>query len=108
MTTKTVNWSAEVVDTLTARYDEGRGETIAQLAQTFGKSEAAVRGKLVNLGIYKAKEKQAVGGASSVRKIHLVAKLAELLEVEKTALESLESAKKETLELLIQKLQVTE
>lgn len=98
MTTKTVNWTNEVVAKLTAEYD---GQNIDQLATKFGKSVAAVRGKLVSLGIYQKQEPRAVGGASAVRKMALVRELATSMGVEVAEVESLEKAKKETLDLLL-------
>ena len=108
MTAKNVNWSVEAVALLTEKYAGGEGASVAELAKELGKSEQAVRGKLVNLGVYKTQEKRAVGGASSVRKTQLVKVLAEKLGVTAAELESLEAAKKETLQLLIEKLTVTE
>ena len=101
MTTKTVkavNWSAETVEKLTAAYT---GDNVEQLAKDFGKSVAAVRGKLVSLGIYQKQEPRAVGGASAVRKMALVRELATSMGVEVAEVESLEKAKKETLDLLL-------
>ena len=56
MTTKTVkavNWSAEAVAVLSTEYT---GSNLGELATKLGKSEHAVRGKLVSMGIYKPKK----------------------------------------------------
>ena len=96
--TKAVNWSAETVEKLTAAYT---GDNVEQLAKEFGKTVPAIRSKLVSLGIYQKQEARAVGSASAVRKLQLVKQLAEQLGVELEEVESLEKAKKETLELLV-------
>ena len=96
--TKAVNWSAETVEKLTAAYN---GSNIEQVAKELGKTVPAVRSKLVSLGVYQKQEPRAVGGASAVRKLQLVKQLAEKLGVELEEVESLEKAKKETLEMLV-------
>ncbi len=106
MTTKTVkaqNWSDETVAKLTSAYAEN--QNLTELSVQFGKTVPALRSKLVSLGIYKAQEKRAVGGASSVRKIQLVKQVAQLADVDFAEIESLEKANKEALETLINVLQ---
>lgn len=95
---KAVNWTDETVAKLTTEYT---GSNLKELAVALGKSEAAVRGKLVSLGIYQKQEPRSVGGASAVRKMALVREVANAMGVEVAQVESLEKAKKETLELVL-------
>lgn len=97
--TKAVNWSDEMVASLTGRYQSG--ENLDNIAKDLGKSVAAVRGKLVSLGIYQKAEAKAVGGASQVRKGHLVRDIAKHMGVDVEKIESLEKARKEDLELVL-------
>jgi hypothetical protein len=99
-TVKAVNWTAETVEMITEKHLQGvEIETIATEA---GKTVAAVRSKLVSLGVYQKQEAKAVGGASSVRKIQLVKQIAESLNQEIEAIESLEKASKEALLLVLE------
>lgn len=63
-TAKTVNWTPETTAKLVAAY--GKGETpLKELAAMFGKSEAAVRGKLVSEKVYVAKTKPETASKAS-------------------------------------------
>lgn len=97
--TKVVNWAETTVAELTEKYTAGK--SVDELAQELGKSSAAIRGKLVSLGIYQKAEARTVGGASQVRKGHLVRDIAKRMGVELSKVESLEKARKEDLELLL-------
>lgn len=97
--TKMVNWSESAVAELTEKY--ATGATVAELAKQMSKSEAAIRGKLVSLGVYQKAETRSVGGASQVRKGHLVRDIAKQMNVSVEAVESLEKARKEDLELVL-------
>lgn len=96
---KAVNWSAETTEQLVAAYAETKD--LAVIAQKFGKTVPAIRSKLVSLEVYQKQEPRAVGGASSTRKIQLVKQIAGLMNQNVEAVESLEKANKEALELLI-------
>ncbi len=100
MTTKTVAWSAEVVAALTAAYAENKD--VKALAAQFGKTESAVRGKLVSLGVYVKKEAAAAGSASTAnRKVTVVKQIAQNLGLAVEVIESLEKANKEALEAVL-------
>ena len=59
-TTKAPNYTAEQVSEMTAAYvANATKETVKLLAEKFGKSEAAIRMKLVSLGVYKKAEREA-------------------------------------------------
>jgi len=104
-TVKAVNWTAETVAKLTEAY---ASETnLEVLSKEFGKTVPALRSKLVSLGIYQKQETRAVGGASSVRKIQLVKQIAECLNQEIEAVESLEKASKEALLLILEAVTAT-
>ena len=107
MTTKTVavkTWTEETAAALATAYESGK--TVAELATQFGKTEAAVRGKLVSMKVYQKQEVKAVGGASAVRKTHLVRTLAERLGLTFESVESLEKASKGALEALLKATEV--
>jgi hypothetical protein len=65
-----------------------------------GKSAAAVRSKLVSLGVYEKNEPRKVGGASSTRKIEIVHAIETMLSKDRDSLASLEKASKAELDAL--------
>lgn len=76
-------------------------DTLTEIGKLLGgKTAAAVRGKLVSLGIYQKGEPKAVGGASSTRKSQIVTGIEVLASMPKGSLESLEKASKPQLEAL--------
>jgi hypothetical protein len=98
MTTKTPNWTDAEVATLKQAYSEN--QNLTELSKTFGKTVPALRSKLVYLGVYE-KQQATKAGASAVRKVTLVGQLAKRLGVDAEAVQSLEKANKEALELLL-------
>ena len=93
-------WSDAITAKLIASYN-GDNSELKTIAAELGKTIPAVRAKLVNLKVYQKPEAVAkVGGASSVRKAHLVRDIAKLVAMESDDLESLEKATKPTLEAL--------
>ena len=101
MTTKTVkavNWSAEAVAVLSTEYT---GSNLGELATKLGKSEHAVRGKLVSMGIYKTKEAVAKTATAKVSRKDLVTELASALGVTVEQVISLEKAKHDELAKLV-------
>lgn len=97
------------VSTATAQYTEAQtaevvkayteGQTIEAIATAIGKSARSVIAKLAREGVYKAKDKAKVG-SERVTKAMLVAKIAAAVGASEEALESLEKASKEALELV--------
>lgn len=94
--TKVTAWNKENTAKLVAAY--ANGETpMKELALMFGKSEAAVRGKLVSEGVYVKKEK-ATSAASRSTKGEYVNAIRILTGL--TGLDSLENANMKDLEKL--------
>lgn len=98
-------WDEKTEAALQARYEkEGSPSDTAVLtaigADFGGKSAAAIRGKLVSMGIYQKGEPKAVGGASSTRKIEIVNSIEILLSKPKGSFASLEKASKAELDTL--------
>lgn len=95
--TANVNYTAEQVETMVARFKAGTA--IETIAEEIGKSTRSVIAKLSREGVYVAKVKS-TPKSERVTKADLVAKIAAKYEVEAKALESLEKASKEALEIL--------
>lgn len=98
-------WNKDRTAELVAAYNEGNGKSVAELAKQFETSIPSVRSKLVSEGVYVKQEPRAVGGASPTRKINLVRTLETALGASKNTLTSLEKAKKEELETLLEMVQ---
>jgi len=94
MTTKTTGWTKDTAAKLVNAY--AKGETpLKELASLFGKSEAAIRGKLVAEGVYIAKataaKTQAKGSKTEfVEAIRILTGLTGLESLEKANLADLE------------------
>lgn len=97
MTSKTVNYTAEVTAEVVERYIAG--EAVESIAASVGKSVRSIVAKLSREGVYKTKAEKAKA-ESRVTKADLIAKIAEKRGVEAEKLESLEKATKEALEIL--------
>lgn len=94
-------WTEEAVEKLTTEYNgQADNERLAEIGEQFGVTAHAVRSKLVSMKIYEKNEPRSVGGASSIRKAHLVRKVANALNAQ--GLESLEKATKQDLETLLE------
>lgn len=92
-------WTPELEAKLEASYT-GK-EMNDQLGNLItGKTAAAVRSKLVSMGLYEKNDPRSVGGASSTRKIEIVNAIEILLSKEKGSFASLEKASKPELEAL--------
>lgn len=100
MTTQTVNYTAEQTAQLVAQYQAG--ETVEQLAETFGKTVRSVVAKLSREGVYQAKTK--VTGQTRVKKAELVDSIAAVCGANPEAFDSLEKANHEVLEAILQNL----
>lgn len=95
-------WPSDVTNKLEQLY-EGDNEAIPEIAETLDKTVAAVRAKLVNMKIYvKPETPRKVGGASSIRKAHIVRDIAKVVDIPHDSLESLQNATKPTLEALLE------
>lgn len=98
-------YTEEVTTALAEKYqaaqdDEARAEVVKQAAQDLQVKEASVRAKLVNLGIYKAKERTTKTGEKIETKAEIVAQIAKSLGVQEDVVDSLEKATKPVLKLL--------
>ena len=96
-------YTEAVVEKMVAEYrnakDAGeRADVVRDFAETLKVKEASVRSKLVNLGVYVAKAKEAKKG--SVTKADIVAKIAKVLNVTEEAAGSLENSNKSILKLV--------
>lgn len=83
-----------------AESDEVRASVVTSLADELGVKVQSVRAKLVNLGVYKAKERTTKTGEKIESKAEIVAQIAVSLGVEEEVVESLEKATKPVLKLL--------
>lgn len=102
---KAMNYTPEQTAELVAAYTnatdfESKSGVIAAFAESFGKSVASVRQKLVREGVYEKKEYLTKQGAKPESKESLSAEIAELLETTEEAAESLTKANKKILVLI--------
>ena len=97
-TTKVVNYTDEMVETIVSVYEAApERATVDALAEKFGKTPRSIIAKLSTLGIYKAPARVTKTGAPVVKKEALVAEINNKLGVE---LPSLVKANKQDLEAL--------
>jgi hypothetical protein len=97
-TTKVVNYTDEMVETIVAVYEAApERATVDALAEKFGKTPRSIIAKLSTLGIYKAPARVTKTGAPVVKKEFLVAEINSKLGIE---LPSLVKANKQDLEAL--------
>lgn len=94
MTSKTVNYTAEVTAEVVERYIAG--EAVESIAAAVGKSVRSVVAKLSREGVYKAKAEKAKA-EKGVTKASLIEAIAKEVGVASEKLESLEKATKEAL-----------
>jgi hypothetical protein len=80
-------------------------ETVAILAERFDKPEKSIISKLSNLGVYKRKVYVSKSGEPPIKKEAYIERIANLLDVEYSLLESLEKATKYSLVLMDKKIQ---
>ena len=93
------NWSKESEQALQSVYTGNEmNDQLGKLVE--GKSAAAVRSKLVSLGVYEKNEPKAVGGASGTRKLEFVRGIETMLSMKTGSLDSLEKSRKDELEAL--------
>ena len=99
------NYTEEQVTTLVAAYKAAETEaerlaTVAAYAETFGKTPASIRAKLVREGVYIAKEYKTKTGDKPESKDDIVTDIARTLGVTVDAVGSLEKATKKALRLI--------
>lgn len=96
-------WTSEVTEKLVTDYSAavdaagGKAVDLTGFADQYGVSVHSVRSKLVSAKVYVKAEAKAVGGASTVRKIHIVKRLEDATGL---TLTSFEKATKTELEAL--------
>ena len=88
MTTKTVNYTAEMTASMVADY--AAGASVEAIAEKTGKTVRSVVAKLAREGVYKAKAEATK--AARVKKDVLVARIAELVGRDEEVMASLEKA----------------
>lgn len=91
-----------VVDRMVEAYeaaetDEARATVVSDVANELGVKVASVRAKLVNLGVYKAKQRVTKTGEKVESKSAIVRDIANMMGVAEESVESLEKATKPTL-----------
>lgn len=102
MTTKKFEWDEKTSESLKNLYVVEK-KTLAELATKFGRTEASIRAKLTNLGVYEKPVKDATkkdGKVTSSAKSEIVTNLAILLGLKLEDLASLEKATKNDLQNL--------
>ena len=77
-------------------------ETVAELAEKYGKSEKSIIGKLSKEGVYKREVYKSKTGDLPVLKNAMVADIAGYLEVEVEDLSGLEKTPKQTLKIMLE------
>jgi hypothetical protein len=100
--TKKFEWTEETSAKLQNLYVAEK-KTLAELAKVFGRTEASIRAKLSNLGVYEKPVKDATkkdGETKSSAKAEIVVNLAILLGLKMEDLASLEKATKNDLQNL--------
>ena len=96
-----VNYTEEQVKHMVAEYTSNpTRETVENLAEELDKSVKSIIGKLSREGVYKKTEYLTKTGEKPITKLELVEELAELLEINSTALAGLEKAPKSALKAL--------
>ena len=98
-------YTDEVVARLSDAYvaadsDETRANVVEDFAAELGVKVQSVRAKLVNLGLYVAKQRKAKDGSEVETKAKIVESIAEMIGVPSETIESLEKATKPTLKLI--------
>jgi len=98
MTSKIVNYTAEVTAEVVERYNAG--EAVESIAVAVGKSVRSIVAKLSREGVYKTKAKAKAEKGAVVTKANLIEAIANEIGVASEKLESLEKATKEALALV--------
>lgn len=97
-TTKAPAYTPEMVETMKAEYlAASTAETVKALAEKFGKSVPQIRAKLVNLGVYKAKEYVTKTGEKPAKKDDTATAIGNVLRLSDGETDSLAKANKTAL-----------
>ena len=104
-TTKAPAYTAEMVEIMKSEYAAAStAETVTALAERFGKSVRQIRAKLVNLGIYKAKEYTTKTGEKPVSKDATADAIGRILLLSDGEVDSLAKANKSALNKVLKAL----
>ena len=109
MTKKAENYTPEMTATIINAYtsadsDESRKNTVAAMAEKFGKTVASVRMKLVREGVYVKATATDKNCKEITKKGELVTKIANRCNVRPELFDSLEKANKAVLEAILNRL----
>jgi hypothetical protein len=98
MTTKSKTaYTPEQTQELIELWDNGKGQTVEQLAKHFGKPNASVIAKLSRLEIYVKPEKTPEEKTATFRKDSLATEISNLVEMDENAADSLTKVNKSAL-----------
>ena len=99
------NYTDEMVSQMVQSYQEQPNlETVASLAQEFGKTTRSIIAKLSREGVYKAQPRTTKTGEPVVRKDELVAEIATMLGIDDSTIATVSKATKADLKNLVQRL----
>ncbi len=93
-----MKYTTEIIDRITKQYVEAPGlETVKAIASELDISERSVIAKLSSLGVYKKKEYLNKRGEVPIKKEEYIERIADLLDMNKDLMESLEKVTKTVL-----------
>ena len=99
------NYTDEMVSQMVESYQEQPNlDTVANLAQTFGKTSRSIIAKLSREGVYQAQPRTTKTGEPVVRKDELVAEMATILGIDEANIASVAKATKADLKNLVARL----
>ena len=99
------NYTDEMVSAMVKQYEaEPTLDTVATLAQEFGKTTRSIIAKLSREGVYKAQPRTTKTGGPVVRKDELVAEIATMLGIDDSTIATVSKATKADLKNLVQRL----
>ena len=99
------NYTDEMVPAMVKQYEaEPTLDTVATLAQEFGKTTRSIIAKLSREGVYKAQPRTTKTGEPVVRKDELVAEIATMLGIDDSTIATVSKATKADLKNLVQRL----
>ncbi len=93
-----MKYTTEMVEKMTSDYQNGK--SVAEIASELDAPERSVIAKLSSLGIYKRKEYLNKRGEIPVKKEEYIERIATMLDIDSSLLESLEKVTKSALVLL--------
>tara|TARA_R100000458_G_C8193609_1_gene186489 strand:- start:61 stop:456 length:396 start_codon:yes stop_codon:yes gene_type:complete len=99
------NYTDEMVSQMVEEYQQQPNlDTVASLAQEFGKTTRSIIAKLSREGVYKAQPRTTKTGEPVVRKDELVAEIATMLGIDNSSIATVSKATKADLKNLVQRL----